>query len=493
MKNKIFLVITFLFTFISFGVNNVYAEASVSGNISFDTNSKKIIFTVSSNEHIGQIYGTLICNNIGQKDLTNIFTSNPPTSFSYSLDYSVSSGNYNCYVTGFRVGTLESAKDGVKNHSVSSKTLSLGSPSQSNSTPSPKPSNNSNKGTSQNSNSNKTSKSNNNYLKSFGVEGYNLSSEFNKDNGDYSVTVPYDTKEVKVIYEKEDDKASISGDEGVKSVSVGENKFTITVTAENGEQRNYTVNVIVEEKPIIIKKNNDEYSVVTKEEDLPKLDIEHDVITLNIKDTEVKAYRIDSIDYVLIALRDKNNDVKLYKFDSFKDDEKEPIYTLYQDINLSGIYLVLTEPKSIPSGYKKVSIKINGNNVTAYKKNKGFYLVYGLNTSNNKESFYSYDEGENTLQRYNIEELNDTLKENDNLKKFAFLLCIGLIAAFIIIIIICVKKCENKEAKELRKEEKKNKKLEIQNQKKETKKQRKEEKRLKKEAKKVEDKVEDDE
>ena len=357
----------------------------------------------------------------------------------------------------------------------------------------PQPSNNSNKGTSQKSNSNKPSKSNNNYLKSFGVEGYNLPSEFNKDNGDYSVTVPYDTKEVQVIYEKEDDKASISGDEGVKSVSVGENKFTITVTAENGEQRNYTVNVIVEKKPIIIKKNNDEYSVVTKEEDLPKIDIEHDVITLNIQDTEVKAYRIDSIDYVLIALRDKNNDVKLYKFDSFKDDEKEPIYTLYQDINLSGIYLVLTEPKSIPSGYKKVSIKINGNSVSAYKKNKGFYLVYGLNTSNNKKSFYSYDEGENTLQRYNIEELNDTLKENDTLKKFAFLLCIGLIAAFIIIIIICVKKCENKEAKELRKEEKKNKKLEIQNQKKETKKQRKEEKRLKKEAKKVEDKVEDDE
>ena len=50
--------------------------------------------------------------------------------------------------------------------------------------------------------------------------------------------------------------------------------------------------------------------MVTKEEDLPKLDIEHDVITLNIQDTEVKAYRIDSIDYVLVALRDKNNDVK---------------------------------------------------------------------------------------------------------------------------------------------------------------------------------------
>lgn len=483
MKKKTFIILIAFFTFnisvkagssLSTSTSNVYNENSFNVTASIDGAATWDVHVTAS----GPVSGCTISNAGYTSDL-----SETSKSFTASCQ-ATGTGNININLSG----TITNG-NGVTSKISGSKTVTVTNVP----VVQPKPSNNSNKGTSQKSNSNKPSKSNNNYLKSFGVEGYNLSSEFNKDNGDYSVTVPYDTKEVKVIYEKEDDKASISGDEGVKSVSVGENKFTITVTAENGEQRNYTVNVIVEEKPIIIKKNNDEYSVVTKEEDLPKLDIEHDVITLNIQDTEVKAYRIDSIDYVLIALRDKNNDVKLYKFDSFKDDEKEPIYTLYQDINLSGIYLVLTEPKSIPNGYKKVSIKINGNSVTAYKKNKGFYLVYGLNTSNNKKSFYSYDEGENTLQRYNIEELNDTLKENDNLKKFAFLLCIGLIAAFIIIIIICVKKCENKEAKELRKEEKKNKKLEIQNQKKETKKQRKEEKRLKKEAKKVEDKVEDDE
>lgn len=483
MKKKIFIILIAFLTFnisvkagssLSTSTSNVYNGNSFNVTASIDGAATWDVHVTAS----GPVSGCTISNAGYTSDL-----SETSKSFTASCQ-ATGTGNININLSGTITNGngVTSKISGSKNVTVTNAPVVQ-----------PQPSNNSNKGTSQSSNSNKPSKSNNNYLKSFGVEGYNLSSEFNKDNGDYSVTVPYDTKEVKIIYEKEDDKASISGDEGVKSVSIGENKFTITVTAENGEQRNYTVNVIVEEKPIIIKKNNDEYSVVTKEEDLPKIDIEHDVITLNIQDTEVKAYRVDSIDYVLVALRDKNNDVKLYKFDSFKDDEKEPIYTLYQDINLSGIYLVLTEPKSIPSGYKKVSIKINGNSVTAYKKNKGFYLVYGLNTSNNKKSFYSYDEGENTLQRYNIEELNDTLKENDNLKKFAFLLCIGLIAAFIIIIIICVKKCENKEAKELRKEEKKNKKLEIQNQKKETKKQRKEEKRLKKEAKKVEDKVEDDE
>lgn len=477
MKKKIFIILIAFLTFnisvkagssLSTSTSNVYNGNSFNVTASIDGAATWDVHVTAS----GPVSGCTISNAGYTSDL-----SETSKSFTASCQ-ATGTGNININLSGTITNGngVTSKISGSKNVTVTNAPVVQ-----------PQPSNNSNKGTSQSSNSNKPSKSNNNYLKSFGVEGYNLSSEFNKDNGDYSVTVPYDTKEVKVIYEKEDDKASISGDEGVKSVSIGENKFTITVTAENGEQRNYTVNVIVEEKPIIIKKNNDEYSVVTKEEDLPKIDIEHDVITLNIQDTEVKAYRVDSIDYVLVALRDKNNDVKLYKFDSFKDDEKEPIYTLYQDINLSGIYLVLTEPKSIPSGYKKVSIKINGNSVTAYKKNKGFYLVYGLNTSNNKESFYSYDEGENTLQRYNIEELNDTLKENDNLKKFAFLLCIGLIAAFIIIIIICVKKCENKEAKELRKEEKKNKKLEIQNQKKETKKQRKEEKKLKKEAKKVED------
>ena len=461
MKGKkiLFLVALFLFT------PNV--KASSCSVKSSSTNVKvgdSITITVSASDAIGRFN---ISSTGGNLSASSIWLENNSQSFSLS---STGEGTYTVYV---------SPQAGVSNNNGDEINLGCNSVKVTFS-PKTQPSNNSNKGTTQNNNSNKPSKSNNNYLKSLGVEEYNLSLEFNKDVLDYTVTVPYDTKEVNILSEKEDDKANITGDIGTKSISTGENKFNITVIAENGEQRNYTVNVIVEEKPIVIKKGNDEYSVVTKEEDLPKIDIEYDVITLNIQDTEVKAYRIDSIDYVLIALRNKNNDVKLYKFDSFKDDEKEPIYTLYQDVNLSGIYLVLTEPKTIPSGYKKVSVKINDKEVTAYQKEKGFYLIYGLNTSNNKESFYSYDKDENTLQRYNMDELSNTLKENDNLKKISFLLSIGLIAAFIIIIIICVKKCENKEAKELKKEEKKNKKLELKNQKEEIKKQKAEEKRLKK-------------
>lgn len=334
--------------------------------------------------------------------------------------------------------------------------------------------------------SNNSTKSNNNYLKSFGIDGYNLSEEFNKDINDYTVTVPYDTTEIKIVLEKEDDKATISGDDGVKTVSLGENKFTTTVIAENGEQRNYTINVIVEEKPVIVKIGNDEYSLITKEEELPKLTIEHDIITLNIQDTEVKAYRIDSISYVLVGLKDKKNNIKLYKFDSFKDEVKPPKYELFQYINISDIYLVLKEPQDIPESYKKVSIKINGNEITSYQKDKDFYLIYGLNLNSGNESFYIYDKVEETIQRYNKDELNDINLENENLKKILLLTGSLLIISFIIILILIFKKTGNKENKRIKDLENKELEKEIIESKKMYRKQKKEDKRILKELKKEE-------
>ena len=126
------------------------------------------------------------------------------------------------------------------------------------------------KSTSTSSSSNTTTtktptKSSNNDLKSFGIEGYEISPEFSKGTTEYTVTVPYDTKEIQINAYKDDDKASISGDDGVKEVNTGENKFTTVITAENGSKKSYSITVYVEEEPIKIKVDNKEYNLVTKE------------------------------------------------------------------------------------------------------------------------------------------------------------------------------------------------------------------------------------
>lgn len=311
----------------------------------------------------------------------------------------------------------------------------------------------------------KDKRSGNNDLKSYGIEGQTISPEFNKGTTNYTVTVPYDTKQIQINAFKDDDKATISGDDGFKEVNPGENKFTTVVTAENGSKKSYNITVIVEEKPIIIKIDDKELELVTKEEYLPELKIEHEVMSINISDREIPAYRIDSISYILVGLKDENGVVTLYKYDSFKEEEKEDEYTLYQEIESTGLNIVLKDATNVPFGYTKETIKINDTEIVAYKNENGFYLVYGLNPTTGKEGFYTYDKEENTLQRFVETDFIST-----ELLKLVFIivaLVLSVLLGIIVALSIKVKQYKPKKSniekpkKEKNKKEKKNKKLKV--------------------------------
>ena len=88
-------------------------------------------------------------------------------------------------------------------------------------------------------------KSSNNKLSSITVGSYKITPEFDADTTSYKVTVPYEAESVVLSAKKEDSKASISGT-GTKKPAVGENTYTIKVTAENGKVKNYTVKIVRE-------------------------------------------------------------------------------------------------------------------------------------------------------------------------------------------------------------------------------------------------------
>ncbi len=76
-------------------------------------------------------------------------------------------------------------------------------------------------------------------LASLSVEGYEL-----KDEGHdiYSVTVGGGVEKIKILAQADDENATVEG-AGEKKLEVGENVFEITVTAENGLSKTYTVKV----------------------------------------------------------------------------------------------------------------------------------------------------------------------------------------------------------------------------------------------------------
>ena len=78
----------------------------------------------------------------------------------------------------------------------------------------------------------KEEKSNNNYLSELIVDVENFN--FDKNITEYTLEVDNDIQIITISAKPEDEKAQVTGT-GQKALKVGENKYTITVTAEDGE------------------------------------------------------------------------------------------------------------------------------------------------------------------------------------------------------------------------------------------------------------------
>ena len=84
--------------------------------------------------------------------------------------------------------------------------------------------------------------SDNNYLKKLVVSNYELNREFSKENTTYFVTIENDINKlnIKATAQDEDAIVCVYGNENLKE---GTNKILISVTAENGNVRNYRIYV----------------------------------------------------------------------------------------------------------------------------------------------------------------------------------------------------------------------------------------------------------
>lgn len=290
-----------------------------------------------------------------------------------------------------------------------------------------------------NSSSNKTdSKSSNNALKSLSIEGQKISPDFDKDKTDYSLTVPNETKTIKINAEASDSKSTITGT-GEKEVKEGDNKFEVVVTAENGDKKTYTINVKVDTKPIIVKINGKEFTVIKNRDELPELGLEKEETTLNIDEQDVPAYRIDKLNCILIGLKDEDGKIRYYIFNSYKDKEKPVEYTLFRELTFPKVFISYLDfpEKLIPEGYNKYKIKIGEEEVDIYKKTKKsrFGLFYGVNIETGEKNIYKYDSKENTVQVYSNEDEQE-LKEKIETGLYIVVGLIGLSSLLLLIIVI---------------------------------------------------------
>ena len=283
-----------------------------------------------------------------------------------------------------------------------------------------------------------------NNLKELKVDGYELTPAFDKDTLEYNLSIPSDVTKVNIVATKNDNTASVTGD-GEKEVVEGKNQFEIIVTAQNGSEKKYILNIEVEDlNPITTTINGEEYTIIKRKDILTKPDAyEEQVIMIN--NIEVPAFHSEITKFTLVGLKDNTGKIVLAIYN-----EEENTYTIYNEIKANVLTLYFTDfPKAI-EGYTKTSITIHDIEVPAYVKteNNRFAIVYGMSIESGEYNYYKYDTEEKTFQVWDNSEV-DALKKDLETYKYA---CIvfggGLLLAFILIIcLLSGKKNKNKKNK----------------------------------------------
>lgn len=213
-------------------------------------------------------------------------------------------------------------------------------------------------------------KSTNKLLKELKVEGYELSPKFDPQTTKYSLTLKEaseteeaeDSLEITAIPEDEKAKVDITGNEDFK---VGNNIVKITVTAEDGTARIYSITV---------SKTNEE-SVVDSLK-LSKLEIPNATLQPSF-DPEVTNYVITiedpstiTAEFIVAAAEDKN--INITKSETTPDENGEKIITIMledKDSKKTGIYQITV---------KKPVINQSTPTITSSSDNTIYYILGGI-------------------------------------------------------------------------------------------------------------------
>ena len=154
----------------------------------------------------------------------------------------------------------------------------------------------------------KPEESNNNNLESLSVSGYELTPKFSADEKEYSLTITDDIDELDITAKAEDENAKVKI-EGNENLLIGENTIKIIVTAEDGTERTYTLNVTKGETPPV---ELSELSIAGYTL-TPEFSSDVYEYTLDINDTSVTSVDItaksDTEDAIIEIVG--NNDLKL--------------------------------------------------------------------------------------------------------------------------------------------------------------------------------------
>ena len=247
-------------------------------------------------------------------------------------------------------------------------------------------------------------------LKSLVVSSGTLTPSFSKNVTSYTVTINNNVTEFGVTPQVEDSKAkyTISGSTAMK---VGVNKRSVTVTAENGATKTYTITIYR------LDENGNKVDGTTPPATTGSIEVTADNVTMYIEQNfatdsipggfTMNVYNYNGTEVPCIVAQDVTA-LYLKSADGtaggFYVLSKEGAFSKLNIITIGGSnYFLMPAPQdSIPAGYKLIDISIADQNVPAYQSEdttlSDFVLIYAMGQGQ-YTGFYRYDTVESTMQR----------------------------------------------------------------------------------------------
>lgn len=244
MKKKFKLLIIVVFSFGLFFWWNIKTVNAASANISGKTSVQKgesVTITASVNAGAWNLTlsgGGQSVKLVGQTNTTSNASDSKSITF-------VANANTTFTLTGDITDYNEEEPKPVKKSTtikVSEKSSTTPTPTTTSTTPN----NNEPTTTNTNQNANNNKKSNNANLSNLGIRPNDFSG-FKAGTTTYNVTVPENVETIEVYAKAQDSKSKISGT-GKKQLQKGKNTASVTVTAEDGTKKTYTINITRKEQ-----------------------------------------------------------------------------------------------------------------------------------------------------------------------------------------------------------------------------------------------------
>ncbi len=304
--------------------------------------------------------------------------------------------------------------------------------------------------------------SKNNNLSSLSVEGLTLNPSFKSDITEYKVQANANAKSIKISAKVADSKANLSGT-GTFNVSEGENKFVITVTAQNGSVKKYTVIVsVTDPNPINVTIDDEEYVIVKRESNLEAPE-HYEKTTITINNQEVPAFYNNINKFTLVGLKNSEGDIIYFIYD--KDNNR---YIKYQEAALNNIKLYPLKMDITIENYFPATTVINDIKFESLKMfDSNYSIIHAMDLETGESDYYIYDSKNNSIIKYTDEFIKPYIAKIEKNKKLILILVAETVFIILILIGILISKAvQNKKKRQLlekKKEEyrkKKSKKLE---------------------------------